>query len=581
MAAIELQLHTDDPNENAALHAYWQLAEDGETWAQSVSAVRSQFGLTQRDMQRLVQEGATALLHNVRCAECGEPHEATSRTNYAELVRQGNVLCPACQGIAQQVRKQAAQERSARRRKALSEVFPVHAVPPIEVGDLTLFQAVALHALFSDPAVEDAGLTTPTDSWPKERRWAPASLRWDYERRLLHAKNRTLILAHQDSRGDAFVWEDDQPTGSFYLGKVSYYLLGPEEDLPARTPRLLTGLNQVFREGPWPSSWLAQWRELWEELALAHASAYLDMKLAEHHLEMKQGDGTRTTLADALADFSLGQVCNFIYRATKDSAAYYQRGGVNKQQAANSTISRISTNADRARANGWDVKSFALPWNLPFSAISETFFNKVMRQADMMQTPLDEAHPPTHAWPEENEEPPTDLDVPADTPATGRGEKPETVTAEAPGIVDVSGADSSSPGQRFALLLENGELRFNRAPFPDIRGMVVPHGGGETGLEWLPGHHPLALYYFVPYLGPDDRPVNKTANGMFWELSEPPLPGPDEEPPDDPYSPEDRIIEVRGTVAFLCPGEQNLTDEHETALREAHHWVTRRLHDSP
>ncbi|MCE0446783.1 hypothetical protein LT493_25985 [Streptomyces tricolor] len=79
--------------------------------------------------------------------------------------------------------------------------------------------------------------TTPTDIWPKERRWAPASLHYDYERRLLHAEFRTLIRAHQNSAPDAFVWKDDKPTGSFYLGRVSYYLIGAETDLAARVPR--------------------------------------------------------------------------------------------------------------------------------------------------------------------------------------------------------------------------------------------------------------------------------------------------------------------------------------------------------
>lgn len=121
------------------------------------------------------------------------------------------------------------------------------------------------------------------------------------------------------------------------------------------------------------------------------------MKLGEHNLEMKQGEGTLTGLVDALATFSLGQVFNFIYRATKDSAAYYQRGGMNKRQAANSTVGRISAAADRARANGWEIKSFGRPWTLPLSAIGETFFSKVMWQADMMPVVRRDAIASPHA----------------------------------------------------------------------------------------------------------------------------------------------------------------------------------------
>jgi hypothetical protein len=397
VASIALDVWTEDPDEAAAFRAYWQLAEDGESWAQTVTAVRSERGLTQREMQRIVQEAGTAVVPAVRCPNCGEPAEVGSRSAYTDTIRRGNVLCTVCQYEAQRQREQAARERAAKRRAALEERFPVYSDGPVLVSGLSLFEAVALHAMFSDPAVEDAGLTTPTDIWPKERRWAPDSLRYDYERRLLLAEP-TLIKAHRDSHADAFEYEDDSPTGSFYLGRVSYYLLGPEEELNARPAPVISELNRVFREGPWPDPWTRQYRELWEELALAQAAAYLDMKLGEHHLDMKQGDGTRAALADALATFSLGQVFNFIYRAAKDSAAYYQRGGVNKRQAANSTVGRITAAADRARANGWEIKSFGMPWNLPWSAIAETFFGKVMWQADMMQVPLAAAHPPAHAW---------------------------------------------------------------------------------------------------------------------------------------------------------------------------------------
>lgn len=397
MASIDLELYTDDLNEVAALRAYWQLADDGETWAQTVTAVREAYGLKQREMQRLVQESATAFVPQVKCPQCNAPHTVNSRSQFNDVIRRGNVLCTFCALEAQHAREEEARNRAARRRAALCEAFPVRSGDTVEVPQLSLFEAVALHALLSDPALEDAGLTTPTNLWPAERRWAPPSLRWDYERRIL---NRTpaVLRVHPDSHPDAFVWEDEAPDGSYYLGAASYYLIGPEEDLPQRHVHLLAELNRTFREGPWPAAWLNQWRDLWEELSLAHASAYLDMKLGEHHLEMKQGDGTKTALADALATFSLGQVFNFIYRATKDSAAYYQRGGVNKRQAANSTVGRISAAADRARVNGWEIKSFGMPWNLPFSAIAETFFSKVMWQADMMQVALRDAQPPAHVW---------------------------------------------------------------------------------------------------------------------------------------------------------------------------------------
>jgi hypothetical protein len=257
VASIDLELYTDDPNEVAALRAYWQLADDGETWAQTVTAVREAYGLKQREMQRLVQESATAFVPQVRCTQCNAPHTVNSRSHFNDVVRRGNVLCTFCTLEAQHAREEEARNRAARRKAALCEAFPVRSGDTVEVPQLSLFEAIALHALLSDPSFEDAGLTTPTNLWPTERRWAPPSLRWDYERRIL---NRTpaVLRVHPDTYPDAFVWEDDVPDGSYYLGVASYYLIGSESDLSQRHVRLLAELNRTFREGPWPAAWLNQ-----------------------------------------------------------------------------------------------------------------------------------------------------------------------------------------------------------------------------------------------------------------------------------------------------------------------------------
>ncbi|MFD9419299.1 hypothetical protein ACFWC9_31995 [Streptomyces goshikiensis] len=397
MARLELEVFTDDANEAAAFETYWRLDADGETWARPVAAVRAEYGLKPQQLIRIAQQAGTAHLVDVACASCEDPCPVSSRSDFAQALRVTHWLCPACRALALEEHAARVKEQEARRQADVCELYPVLVGPDVEPGALSLLDAIALHALFSDPALEDAGLTSPTDIWPRDRRWAPERLRYDVERGLVEAAPR-LIEVHPDSHIDAFVLEDDGELGdSFHLGRVSYYLVGRADELTERHPRLLQELNRVFREGPWPAAWSDQWRDLWDELALADAQEYLEMKLGEHHLEMKQGPGTRTALQDALSTFSLGQVFNFIYRAVKDSAAYHQRGAVTQQQAANSTIGRISATADRARASGWEVKSFNRPWNLPCSAIGETFFGKVMWQPDMMQVVAHEAQLPPHA----------------------------------------------------------------------------------------------------------------------------------------------------------------------------------------
>ncbi|MEU8682085.1 hypothetical protein [Streptomyces sp. NPDC048611] len=399
MAQLELAVLTEDVREAAAFEAYWRLNDDGETWAQTVTAIRAEYELKSQQMTRIAQQAGTAYLRNLSCKSCESPYSVSSRSDLAQALRLREWECSSCHEREMAEHAARIQEQKARHRAEVYEQYPVLSGPDLEPADLTLFEAISLHVLFSDPAVEDAGLTSPTDIWPKDRRWAPEQLRFEFERRLLKRAPQ-LIKVHPDSHLDAFALDDEgELSDSFYLGRVSYYLMGEADELTDRHPCLLQALSRTFREGPWPTSWTGQWRDLWDELALADAQDYLTMKLGEHHLEMKQGEGTRTALQDALSTFSLGQVFNFIYRAAKDSAAYYQRGGVNKRQAANSTIGRISASADRARANRWEVKPFGRPWNLPLSAIGETFFSKVMWQPDMMQVPSRDAQVPLHAWP--------------------------------------------------------------------------------------------------------------------------------------------------------------------------------------
>ena len=78
----------------------------------------------------------------------------------------------------------------------------------------------------------------------------------------------------------------------------------------------------------------------------------------------------------------MAQVYNFIWRATKDAAAYYMRSSISKRQAANSVVGNISRNMERALANGWDVKPFNRNYNLPQSSLSRIIFNVVLGTDD-------------------------------------------------------------------------------------------------------------------------------------------------------------------------------------------------------
>lgn len=119
---------------------------------------------------------------------------------------------------------------------------------------------------------------------------------------------------------------------------------------------------------------------------------------AEHDLPFAAGPKTVTTLQDLLETFSIGQVYSFIWRAARDSIAYFVREGVPRQQAANSAIGRIQRSADNARANRWDVKGFRRTPKLPISMLSHLFFTVTMKVPDLMTAQLSEAQPPRSTY---------------------------------------------------------------------------------------------------------------------------------------------------------------------------------------
>lgn len=103
---------------------------------------------------------------------------------------------------------------------------------------LTLFQAVALHSLFGDPAVQREGVTTSTGNWRPDAPWAPPRFHVDFECRLYLADPR-LVLVHPSSWIEAFEWDGDELTGAVYptLDRpLCSSRAGTPEDQPPASP---------------------------------------------------------------------------------------------------------------------------------------------------------------------------------------------------------------------------------------------------------------------------------------------------------------------------------------------------------
>jgi hypothetical protein len=174
-----------------------------------------------------------------------------------------------------------------------------------------------------------------------------------------------VIEVDPDSDAAGFDWESGAPD-AFYPMAVDWLIPVPTDG--GSVGKVARALEGVFRTGHWPDAWRHEVATVWRRIALHEALAYLRLAMDDHHLNLRVGEKTTLVLEETLERFSIGQTYNFIWRAARDAAAYFQRGDVPRAQAANSAIGRIQRQAERAIVDCWDVKHFGRDWRCPQSA---------------------------------------------------------------------------------------------------------------------------------------------------------------------------------------------------------------------
>lgn len=362
--------------------AYW-LVDESRRWVFTAAQVAAVAGWRPHEVAARVRAAATARDVTTSCPSCGEGPALSSRSDLSKTRYGGNYPCQACQQRAADdaaARRREAEEEVRRRREQLAayaaEKYALHDTDPPVLEETRLRSAVALLALLRR-GDNDLVRTLPLEHWTDP--FAPASL--DAEALVRDLWLDKLLQVHPGSAPDAFGYTHDGEVG-IYVMRASFTVTG-EGPTGRRNAAALQHLRGLVR-GVWPQSWTEDAAAFAGELLLAEALNYLDLQMREHGFDLKAGDRTRLAVGRALEQFSLGQVYNIIYRAARDSAAYYQRSSVPKQQAANSVVSRIDGSIDRTLAEGWDLKAYRRDFRLPWPVLCETLFVTALAISDTM-----------------------------------------------------------------------------------------------------------------------------------------------------------------------------------------------------
>lgn len=381
--AVELKLMNDDGEAEQMAMNYWALNSEGG-WRYTVREVASMAKISQVALTQRLRVAVIARDPESPCDQCGFGMTAATRTELDQnrrLSATRSMVCTPCRLEVEKAEKQAAVERQERLVAEVQQRFGHRDQEPVVAQDLTLRQAVSLLALFRNPIDENYTCSIPLKAWVGEQYAARSE---DGRKRITELWNAGLITVHPSTPPSAFGWveKDDTERVGLYVDAVRWTVRGsgPTGSINAA---LVKSVRTAFA-GSWPDSWQFGWADEWDAVMLEEATAYLELCMDEHNLGFNPGERTRDVLADALNYFSLGALYNFIWRAARDSAAYYQRGGVPKKQAANSAIGRIERIAERALAESWEVKAYRRDRRLPWSSVGTTFFVTLLGIGDPM-----------------------------------------------------------------------------------------------------------------------------------------------------------------------------------------------------
>ena len=381
----ELVFMTEDEQLIELCKLYWEIGQDG-SFVHTVTSLAKQKGTTShKKISQLVSAHCKAYIHGLVCSNCGKQLSVSTRTEYEQysrsIERGEKYICSDCD--AKEAKQKAERAEAERRDKVriIKDSYSQIEIPLVDPKDLSFEEAVYLLALIRAGAYEDYSSIRPLELF--ETPLSPQE-ELDYEIvKTLYRNNQ--LFVHPDSSPDAFTPFVDGKIDKFYVGKVMWLWRPINNEVEKNEPwRLAAEIEKIFKTDNWPTQWKENEEhiELWKKIALNECFVYLQHSLNQHQMSFTPGEKTTQTFLSLLNDFSVGQMWCFIWRASKDAAAYYQRGGVSKKQAANSVVGSIQRQAERAIAGEWDVPNYRRIPQIPVSMITQVLFVTALKIGD-------------------------------------------------------------------------------------------------------------------------------------------------------------------------------------------------------
>jgi len=384
---LKLRFLTDDSRWIELATMYWQYDKQNRNFPVLVEEIAKAIPANSRTVSKILATYCLAYDDRYLCSRCGEP--AKVFLSRADFLARGTVtihskpgaplLCANCHKLledenrAEALRKKQAQD--AQKLQLLRGLKGKQA--KVDLHNLTLDQAIFLDACGRAGLTEDLGMLLSLHSI---RRWKRklAPLKEHEEQIIQRLYEDHLIVPHPRNNPDVIQNMESIEVYEVDLLEAHWYFPVSIQN-PAEPASLYHEIEEVFTTQSWPEAWYQQAFSLWQTVANWECLEFLIYVMELHDLPFKPGKKTVDTLRSLLTRFSTAQIHNFIWRAGRNAAAFYMRGEGNKWQSANTVVGSLQRLAERAEAEGWEVKNFRRNFDCPQSLVSQVLFDAALK----------------------------------------------------------------------------------------------------------------------------------------------------------------------------------------------------------
>lgn len=325
-------------------------------------------------------------VHEETCIYCNDVHLISKRLGKTALsYRSNSPKCPQCGhedgkycncSNCRDCREIAKRMEDEEKELAIEAAFGGPARSFAEVSQLTFKDAVYLLTVVRHSASEDLEEVSPFgDSFPL---MAPT---FDFRNEIvknLYAKG--IVRISPLSSPSAFIFDDSfESVTSYYPAQVIWELLPGSN--PASKKAYLQELEAVVKASEkWPSEWNLQMMEVALYLAKHECLEYFVFQLNERGYKLDAlGEKTHMTFEDLLVDYSIAQIFNLTWQAVRDVTDYNVKNGIPNYRGKNNFIGAIKTKADKARAEGWEIRKSRRDFNCPATVMHSVLFNTFLQ----------------------------------------------------------------------------------------------------------------------------------------------------------------------------------------------------------